>query len=707
MTSSPVPDLRTLRSRLFWRMVALNLPTAVVAAYLLCLLFGMDGAQVYFSILTVLPPVFGVGMALQFLVNQRILAAALDRPASDPPGARLKRLLETPPRIVVSTLSGWGGGALAFGGLFALAYGGGLRVIVGSTLVGTFTALVPSVMLVMVAEDLLRPVVVDEWSRAPGTRADGSGPYWVRQRWFLPYAFVVALLSVIVFSGLALSTRFANVAQTVVQHIGERDAALAAVVKTQLGSLVVEALWPVAFIGVYLVTSFVIAGFALARRQRLASEAVERSLRSLVAGTPEPPSWVTTDEVGDLGLAAAQVALEMRHIFSQLRAMAEGDLRAEIQGDSGLLRAFRDSREGLLRLSEMMLELSRGELAARAAVSGDLGSAFGRLLASLQAIAEGAQKIAQGDLRLDVQIPGALGESLRRMTENLRTMADHSQQGSTKVAAIVVSLQAAASQLSTATSEQAAAITETANTVAEMAQTSAASADRAAELIKRGDSAASVVEEGGEASRAATDSTAAASETLARVATSSAALAERVQRIDGITETVGFLADQSSTLAINAAIEAARAGEAGKGFGVVAHEIRTLASDSRKAAAQIRELLGEIRERTRQVDASVSAGTKTVESCNRLVGRLGEIVHQLGVTVHDSVGLMRQVEGATRQHHTGVAQISQALTNMQRVSESIRDGARLLSSLSTQAHELSGSLQQSSQAYSLPERKAS
>jgi hypothetical protein len=64
---------------------------------------------------------------------------------------------------------------------------------------------------------------------------------------------------------------------------------------------------------------------------------------------------------------------------------------------------------------------------------------------------------------------------------------------------------------------------------------------------------------------------------------------------------------------------------------------------------------------------------------------------------------MRQVEGSARQHQAGVAQVSQALTNMQKAAESIRDGARLLGSLSSQAHDLSASLQGVAGTYSLPE----
>jgi hypothetical protein len=67
---------------------------------------------------------------------------------------------------------------------------------------------------------------------------------------------------------------------------------------------------------------------------------------------------------------------------------------------------------------------------------------------------------------------------------------------------------------------------------------------------------------------------------------------------------------------------------------------------------------------------------------------------------------MRQVEGSARQHQAGVAQVSHALTSMQRASESICDGARLLSDLSGQGRALSTSLETSVGAYTLPELPA-
>lgn len=67
-----------------------------------------------------------------------------------------------------------------------------------------------------------------------------------------------------------------------------------------------------------------------------------------------------------------------------------------------------------------------------------------------------------------------------------------------------------------------------------------------------------------------------------------------------VTETdtvIGFIktvASQTNLLGLNAAIEAARVGDQGKGFGVVAEEVRKLASNSASSAAQMTNILNQV-----------------------------------------------------------------------------------------------------------------
>jgi methyl-accepting chemotaxis protein len=707
MTQHAIPEseFAQLRNRLFRRVWLITAPAALVVAFIVSVGLSLSMAEILEGLLVAAPLIYlllAVGFA--YWMVTRLVRSALYPPEGEL-GTRLRRVLELPRKIELYLYTiAWSLAGTSFGIYCCVRFGRDAGAILLGLLAGLFAGLFLGPILTHQVENDLRDLAVREYQRDTSVDLGGSGGlFWIRQRWYLPYAFSLALVSLFVFGGTVLTAQLRLLARqwaAAVQGgamVGGTEA-----LAEKLTGMAWFAGIPVLVISCILLVAFGVLGTMLARRQSMAASAVERALGTIAAGAPELPRWIATDETGDLARATAKVSGEMQIIFAQLGAMAGGDLSQELRGDSGLVAAFRESQSAMLQLAKLMIALSRGDVSAKARIPGDLGVHFDQLQSAFRAIVDQAQTIADGDLRKDVDVPGALGAAIQRMTANLRGMVGRSQSVSNEVADIVLNLQSAAAQLSSATTEQVAAVTETANTTTEMAQTSAVAADRASELIRQGEAAAAVVDDGGEAADSATQAMAAISGSLAKVGEASAALAERIKKIDDITETVSFLADQSSTLAINAAIEASRAGDAGKGFSVVAREIRSLASDSRKAASQIRELLGEIRVRTAQVDSSVGTGAQTVADGNVMVARLSEVVGQLGVTVRDAVGLMRQVEGSARQHQAGVAQVSQALTNMQRASESIRDGTRLLGALGSKAHELSTDLQRANGAYSLP-----
>lgn len=709
MTQPTIPrsEFAKLRNRLFRRVWVITAPAAVVVAIIIAIGLDLSKDEIIEAVLIAAPLVYiALAVVFAFWMVTRLTHRALHPPEAEP-GTRLRRMLELPRKIEIYLYTcTWGAAGTAFTLYCCLRFGRSYSSLLIGLVSGLFTGMFLGPILTHQVENDLRDLAVREYQRDATVVLPGSGGlFWIRQRWYLPYAFSLALVSLFVFCGIVVAAQLRLLARQMAEAL--QQGALASTpeaVAGKLNSLAWSAGIPVIVLAAILLLAFSLLGTMLARRQSMATAAVEHALEALAAGNPELPRWVATDETGDLARATARVSSEVQRVFVQLRAMASGDLTQELRGTSGLIEAFRESQAAMLQLARRMIALSKGEVSSEVSIPGDLGTHFEQLLLAFRAIVDQAQTIARGDLRKDVDVPGGLGQAIQRMTANLRTMAGQTQSVSADIGDIVVSLQAAVNQLSSATTEQVSAVTETANTTTEMAQTSAVAADRAAELIRQGEAAAAVVEEGSEAAGSAVQAMGAISSSLDKVSAASAALAERIRKIDGITETVSFLADQSSTLAINAAIEASRAGEAGKGFTVVAREIRTLAADSRTAAAQIRELLGEIRSRTAQVDDSVGIGARTVAEGNALVARLGDVVAQLGVTVHDAVGLMRQVEGSARQHQSGVGQVSQALTNMQRASESIRDGTRLLGEMSTRAHELSTALQKTSGAYVLPAR---
>lgn len=72
------------------------------------------------------------------------------------------------------------------------------------------------------------------------------------------------------------------------------------------------------------------------------------------------------------------------------------------------------------------------------------------------------------------------------------------------------------------------------------------------------------------------------------------ALNSSLQRVNGIAGFIATVAEQTNLLSLNATIEAARAGHAGKGFGVVAQEVKELATTTSRSTGEISETIGSL-----------------------------------------------------------------------------------------------------------------
>jgi methyl-accepting chemotaxis protein len=124
-------------------------------------------------------------------------------------------------------------------------------------------------------------------------------------------------------------------------------------------------------------------------------------------------------------------------------------------------------------------------------------------------------------------------------------------------------------------------------------------------------------------------------------------------------------------LALNAAVEAARAGEQGRGFAVVAAEVRALAQRSAGAA--------------REIKALISTSVDKVASGTHIVQGAGKTMQELVVNARKMNELVADISTATSEQSAGIAQVGQAVQEMDRMTQ---QNAALVEQTSGAANEL-------------------
>ncbi|PWK33895.1 methyl-accepting chemotaxis protein [Cupriavidus plantarum] len=261
-------------------------------------------------------------------------------------------------------------------------------------------------------------------------------------------------------------------------------------------------------------------------------------------------------------------------------------------------------------------------------------------------VAELVTRINAGDLGVSVEARGRdelseVKRHLMSMVGTLRGLIGDTKEGAQNVLVAANEIAQGNTDLSQRTEEQASSLEQTAASMEQLTsivQQNAGNAQQASELA-------------GEASRIASDggaSVARMRETMGEIEADSRRIVEIIAVIDSI-------AFQTNILALNAAVEAARAGEYGRGFAVVASEVRSLAQRAANSAKEIRTL--------------ISQSVQRVASGNALAGETADTMHEIVAAVRRVTSMMDEISTASHEQSSGIAQVNQAVTQMDQVTQ--------------------------------------
>ena len=178
----------------------------------------------------------------------------------------------------------------------------------------------------LIYEGIMRPFAIEEFHKHPKATIRGTGFFWPRQKWYLPYAFAVFVASTLLLTTTIVAKQVFitfDGLQTVMQT---NPAQIGGQLELLIPQVVGRTAIPLSLMGGYLLVTSAIAAWLLARRQELGALSVQEAIEGLASGSPKLPDWISTDEIGDLAGSTSR-AFEKLSAFSLSLGESANSLR--------------------------------------------------------------------------------------------------------------------------------------------------------------------------------------------------------------------------------------------------------------------------------------------------------------------------------------------------------------------------------------------
>ncbi|EMR4153288.1 chemoreceptor protein [Enterobacter hormaechei] len=269
------------------------------------------------------------------------------------------------------------------------------------------------------------------------------------------------------------------------------------------------------------------------------------------------------------------------------------------------------------------------------------------LVTPINTVKKSTEEVTSG--KLGVSIPefgnncaGRLIPGINSLSSNIATLVREIRASSQTAMTLSDQLSSRSAQLSVKTEQQSASLVQTAASMEEMAASTKNNADNTRLASEQANLATLQARKGGEL--------------MGQVANNMQSITDCAQQMTEIISLIDGIAFQTNILALNAAVEAARAGDHGKGFSVVAGEVRSLAHRSAEAAKNIKSL---IEVTSHNVTQGVNVVSEAEKNMHDIVTGSGNVSR-----------LMDEISASTSEQEKGISQITQALSELERVTQS-------------------------------------
>jgi methyl-accepting chemotaxis protein len=273
---------------------------------------------------------------------------------------------------------------------------------------------------------------------------------------------------------------------------------------------------------------------------------------------------------------------------------------------------------------------------------------------------------------------------VRRVSRVLSSVANTLSNGADEVAAASSQVSIASQRLAEGASEQAASLEETSASleeIASMAKRSESTAQQASGLAQQARHSA---DDGITRLQSMNQAIAGIKNSGAEMVTAIHEIKSAGQEVTKIIKTIDEIAFQTNILALNAAVEAARAGEAGAGFAVVADEVRNLAQ---RSASSARETANKIEASMAKSEHGVVVSEKVVHSLGEVEAAVGQIessIQAIATQAREVDSAVGDIAGACREQSQGLAQINDAMSQMDKVTQTNAASAEESASAATE-----------------------